>query len=81
MYITNLCNAKKDLAKLIESCLIFDEEITICGKNGNVVMINEDRYNSLVESLRLARVPGVYQDIKNVEKTPIDKLSKDCPWQ
>ena len=81
MYTVNISNARKELYKIASTCIDYNDIVTINTKNGNVIMISEDDYRSLLESLYLAGVPGVYEDIEEVIKTPTEELSKDPPWK
>jgi PHD/YefM family antitoxin component YafN of YafNO toxin-antitoxin module len=53
--------------------------VTISTKEGNVVLLSEDDYRSLIESLHLAGVKGVFEDIEEAVKTPTSEFSKDAP--
>jgi antitoxin YefM len=53
-YTTNITNARKDLYKLAEMVIENGAEIHINTKNGNVIMISEDEYRSLLETLHLS---------------------------
>lgn len=53
-YTTNITNARKDLYKLAEMAIENGVEININTKNGNVIMISEDEYRSLLETLYLS---------------------------
>ena len=77
MTTLNISKAKEEFYKLADSCIKYNEIIKINTKEGNVIMLCEDDYNSLVESLYLARSQGVYEDIKKTVSTPAEELSKD----
>lgn len=74
MTTVTICNARKNLYKLSEVCLNFDEEVLITTKHGNCVLINNEKYNSLIDSLNLAMIPGMYESIKEGTKNPSSKL-------
>lgn len=77
----NISSARDGLYKLASSCIKYNDVINISTKEGNVIMLSEDDYNSLIESLYLAGISGVYESIEKVIKTPTSKLSKDPPWK
>jgi antitoxin YefM len=54
-YTTNITNARKDLYKLAEMALDNGVEININTKKGNVIMISEDEYRSLLETIYLSQ--------------------------
>ena len=80
MYITTLANAKRDFSILVNSCTEFDDVITIATDKGNVVMISEKEYKNLIESLFLANIKGVYDDVREVENTPTKAFIKESPF-
>ncbi len=54
-YTTNITNARKDLYKLAEMALDNGVEININTKKGNVIMISEEEYRSLLETIYLSQ--------------------------
>ena len=77
----NISNARDELYKLASSCIKYNDVINISTKEGNVILLSEDDYNSLIESLYLAGVKGVYEDIEKAVKTPTSDFSKEPPWK
>ena len=77
----NISNARSELYKLASSCIKYNDVINISTKDGNVILISEDDYNSLIESLYLAGIKNVYEDIEEVVNTPTDELIKEPPWK
>lgn len=81
MVSLNISNARDELYKLASSCIKFNDIVNITTKEGNVIMISEDDYNSLIESLYLAGIKNVYEDIEKAVATPTDEFLKDPPWK
>ena len=77
----NISNARNELYKLASSCINYNDIVTISTKEGNVILLSEDDYNSLIESLYLAGIKGVYEDIEEAVKTPTSEFSKEPPWK
>ena len=77
----NISNARQELYKLASSCIKYNDIVNISTKEGNVIMLSEDDYNSLIESLYLAGIKNVYEDIEEAVKTPTDALIKKAPWK
>ena len=69
-------SAQKNLFNIIGSCIKDNEPIIITSKLGNVVLIREDTYRNIVESIFLLRIPNIKEDIENTIKTPTNKLKK-----
>lgn len=74
MMNTNITNARSELYKLAASCIKYNNIININTKDGNVIMMSEEDYNNLIESLYLAGIPGVYESIEEGVNTPLE----DC---
>ena len=77
----NISNARDKLYNLASSCIRYNDVVNISTKEGNVILLSEDDYNSLIESLYLAGIKGVYEDIEEAVKTPTSELSKEPPWK
>lgn len=71
-----ITNARQNLYKIASSCIQYNDRINISTKDGNVVMISEDEYRSLLESLALAGIPGFYESIEEGVNTPLDECVK-----
>ncbi len=81
MVNTNISNARADLYKLAASCINYNDVINISTKDGNVIMLSEDDYNSLIESLYLAGIDGVYESLEEINNTPTSEFIKEPPWK
>ncbi len=77
----NISNAREKLYNLASSCIKYNDVVNISTKEGNVILLSEDDYRSLIESLYLAGIKGVYEDIEKAVKTPTSELSKEPPWK
>ena len=77
----NISNARDELYKLASSCIKYNDVVNISTKEGNVILLSEDDYNSLIESLYLAGIKGVYEDIEEAVNTPTSEFSKEPPWK
>ena len=77
----NISNARDELYKLASSCIKYNDVVNISTKEGNVILLSEDDYNSLIESLYLAGIKGVYEDVEEAVNTPTSEFSKEPPWK
>lgn len=76
MTTVNITNARQELYKFANSCIKYNDVINISTKEGNVIMISEEDYNSLLESLYLAGIPGMYESIVEGANTPLSECEK-----
>lgn len=74
MSTINITNARKDLYRLVENVNRFCELTLIVGKNGNAVLLSEEDWNAIQETLFLNSISGMTESIINGMETPIE----DC---
>lgn len=60
---TNVTNFRKNIYELLKQTIKYNEPINISTKDGNAVLISEEDYNSLIETLYIESIPGLKQDI------------------
>lgn len=60
---TNITNFRKDIYELLEQTIKYNEPINISTKNGNAVVLSEEDYNNLMETLYISSIPGLKEDI------------------
>ena len=51
MYNTNITNFRKNLFTIMEQTVKYNEPVNVSTKDGNAVLISEEDYNSLAETL------------------------------
>ena len=76
MTTVNITNARQELFKLANSCIKFNDRINVSTKDGNFIMMSEEDYYNLMESLYLAGIPGMYESIKEGVETPLSECVK-----
>lgn len=79
MINTNATNFRKQLFELIEQTVKFNEPVNISTKNGNAVLISEEEYNSLMETLYITSIPGMKEKLIDGVNTPIEECD-DFEW-
>ena len=60
---TNITNFRKDIYNLLEQTIKYNEPINISTKNGNAVILSEEDYNSIMETLYIMSVPNLKDEI------------------
>ncbi len=74
MATINITNARKNLYNLVENVNLYSEPALIVGKKGNAVLLSEDDWNAIQETLYLNSIEGVAESIVEGAQTPIE----DC---
>ena len=72
--------ARKDIYRLIDEAAETREPIQITGKRSNAILINEDDWRSIQETLYLTSIPGMAQSIKDGLNTPLDETDDEPGW-
>lgn len=72
--------ARKDIYRLIDEAAETREPIQITSKRSNAVLINEDDWRAIQETLFLTSVPGMAQSIQDGLNTPLDETDEDPGW-
>lgn len=79
MLNTNATNFRKNMFEILDRTVKYNEPVSISTKNGNAVLISEDDYNSLMETLYLTSVPGMKEKLIDGINTPIEEC-EDFEW-
>lgn len=78
MLNTNVTNFRKNIFNLLEQTIKYNEPINISTKEGNAVVISEEDYNGLMETVYLTSIPQQREKIIEGLNTPLDKcLNED----
>lgn len=77
MAILNPSKARDNFYKLLEQTVLTHEPTFITGKKGNVVMISEEDYKSMEETIYLSSIPGMKEKIIEGMNTPLDECVED----
>ncbi len=82
MLNTNITDFKKNTAYILEQTVKYNEPIHISTKKGNVIMISEEEYNGIIETLYLSSIPAVREEIIEGINTPISDCirEEDVQW-
>lgn len=69
-------SARSDLYKLIDSAVVDHQPIQITGKRGNAVLVGEDDWRAIQETLYLMGIPGMRESIVKGLKEPVGACSE-----
>jgi len=79
--IINATTARKRFFKLMEEVRETHEPVYITGKSGNVVMLSDEDYRSIQETLYLSSNPVMREKIIEGLKTSLDQCIEDSDEQ
>ena len=66
--------------KLLDDASDSHEPIQITGKRSSAVLVSEDDWRAIQESLYLVSIPGMRESIRAGLTTPISACSKELDW-
>lgn len=73
----SITKARMALYRLIESLQRGQAPILITGKKGNAVLVSEEEWRSMEETLHLTAIPGMTKSIQDGMEEPIDRCATD----
>ncbi len=80
MTILNATEARSKLYSLIDETANTHQPIVITGKRGNAVLVSEEDWNAISETLHLLSVPGMRESIKEGMSQDLSECSKELDW-
>jgi len=80
MITLNATEARSKLYSLIDQTTNTHQPVVITGKRGNAVLVSEDDWNAISETLHLLSVPGMRESIKEGLRQNLSESSKELDW-
>ena len=80
MTTLNATEARSNLYKLIDETAQSHQPIVITGKRGNAVLLAEEDWNSINETLFLLSIPGMRESIRAGMESSLDECEQNIDW-
>ncbi len=80
MTVIKASDARARLYRLIDETASSHEPVFITGKRSNAVLVSEEDWRSIQETLYLLSVPGMRESIIEGLKTPVEKCGAELDW-
>ena len=80
MSTLNATEARSNLYNLIDETAETHEPILITGKRGNAILLAEEDWRAINESLFLLSIPGMRESIRDGMTTDLSDCGKDLDW-
>lgn len=80
MYIKKVEQVENNFNQLIEEVTISHQPITIIGKKSNAVLISQEDWLAIQETLYLSSIPNMKESIKEGLATPIEECDEELDW-
>ena len=72
--------ARKNLYALVDEVTVSHEPVQIAGKRNSAVLISEEDWRSVQETIYLISVPGMRESIAEGLKEPVDECDAEPGW-
>lgn len=72
--------ARANLYRLIDEAASSHQPLLISGKRNNAVLISEEDWRGIQETLYLLSVPGMRESIRAGMEEPIEECSEELDW-
>ncbi len=80
MTVIKASNARARLYRLIDEAASSHRPVLITGKRNHAVLVSEEDWSSIQETLHLVSIPGMRKSIVKGLKTPLSKCARDLKW-
>lgn len=72
--------ARAKMYRLLDEISSSHEPVTITGKRTNAVLISEEDWRAIQETLYLLSIPGMRESIREGLQIPIEECSEEPDW-
>lgn len=72
--------ARANLYRLIDETATSHQPVLITGRRNNAVLVSEEDWVAVQETLYLISIPGMRESIKEGMQTPIEECHKELDW-
>jgi antitoxin YefM len=80
MPIRTASDARANLYRLIDQAAESHEPIFISGKRSSAVLVSEQDWNAIQETLHLLSIPGMRESIRTARAEPLSKSARELDW-
>lgn len=72
--------ARRILYRLLDEVAVTSEPVQITGKRARAVLVSEQDWRALQETVHLTSIPGMAESIREGMATPIDECVEELDW-
>jgi PHD/YefM family antitoxin component YafN of YafNO toxin-antitoxin module len=72
--------ARRILYRLLDEITVTSEPVQITGKRGNAILVSEDDWRAIEETIHLMSIPGMAESIRKGMETPIEECVEELDW-
>lgn len=72
--------ARKSLYRLLDEVAVTSQPVQITGRRTSAVLVSEEDWRALEETVYLMSIPGMAESIREGVKTPIEDCVEELDW-
>ena len=80
MTVLTASEARANLYRLIDQAAESHEPIRIAGKRASAVLVSEEDWQAIQETMNLLSMPGMRKSIRDGMAEPLSKSAKELDW-
>ena len=80
MTTISITEARSNLYKLVDKTGLDHEPILITGKRNNAILVSEDDWRAIQETLYLVSIPGMRESIQAGMAEPVEACNEETGW-
>lgn len=80
MTAITVSEARANLYRLIDEAASSHQPLLITGKRNKAVLVSEEDWQAIQETLFLLSVPGMRESIREGMEAPVDECAQDLDW-
>ena len=80
MTAITVTEARSNLYRLVDEVADYSKPIVIAGKRNKAVLVAEQDWEAIQETLFLLSVPGMRESIRDGMQTSLDECAEDLDW-
>lgn len=80
MAVLTASEARANLYRLIDQAAESHEPVLIAGKRSSAVLISEEDWKAIQETMHLLSIPGMRKSIRDAMAEPLAKSAKELRW-
>ncbi len=78
---TNITSFRKNIYELLKQTIKFNEPVNVSTKDGNVVVLSEEDYRGLMETVYLLNIPEMKEKLINGKNASIEEcVEEEVEW-
>ena len=72
--------ARNDFDGLLDAVIELGESVSIATDRGAAILVNQEEWSGLLETLYLQSIPGMVESIKTAREAPASERLEDIGW-